>query len=102
VKFRLPISAVVFLQTGIAATWQPLLDIKPLSQPNVFGSDGAFFTGISRANESFILTAAPYPEIKNDRFFAGLTFASSYELNDYYDECNGQRDTQSKLMLLYR
>jgi hypothetical protein len=102
VKFRLTDAAVGFLQTGVQVNWQPLRDIVPLTHPNVFGSTGALFAGQSRTNLSFILSPAPLDTILDNTVNPGQAFANSYDLNALWDGCNGQPDTASQVMLLYR
>jgi hypothetical protein len=102
VKFKLTVAAIAFLQTGIAANWQPLHDIVPLTQPNVLSSTGALFTGQSNWNQSFILTGASYEQLLTGSVSPEKTFANSYDANNEWDACNGIADTQSTIMLFYR
>jgi hypothetical protein len=102
VKFKLTTAAIAFLQTGVQANWQPMHDVVPLTQSNIFVSTGALYTGAASWNQSFIVSSLSYDQLINGQVILGQTFASSYEGNTSWDACNGMPDTQSTIMLLYR
>jgi RHS repeat-associated protein len=90
VKFPMTTSAEALFDSGAQAGWVPIT--PTVLTGTVSRPPNWLWTG-SGGNQSFIF---------DDDQGTGGTFASSYNLNNAWDQCNGVADTSSVLRVFYR